>query len=304
MNNPILNKSFFAIEGGGTKFLIAHFDENCQELARKTIATKEPEQTLGDCVAFIKDRLPGKEHLAGLGIAHFGPLSILPDAPDYGKLRETPKVAWSHFDVLGFFKQSLGDDFPIIIDTDVNGAVLAETRWGAGKGLKNVLYLTIGTGIGGGAIVNRKLLYGYAHTEMGHIAIPRLPNDTFAGICPAHGDCFEGLCTGPAIAVRWDRPATDLPDKHPAWPLEAAYIAKALRNYAYVLAPERIVLGGGVMNRRFLFPLIREAFKREMAGYGETISDLKNYIVPSEFKGDAGLFGALCLILDFLTIQN
>ncbi len=292
---------YTAIEGGGTKFLVALFDSEAQLLAKTRLETKMPSETLASCVAFIQENSPRFGTLEGLGIAHFGPLSALPNTPNYGQIGTTPKPGWSGFDVVGFFKQSFGDKLPIAFDTDVNGAVLAEARWGAGKDVQNLLYLTIGTGIGGGAIVNGQLLHGYAHTEMGHIALPRLPGDRFEGVCPAHGDCFEGLCTGPAIAARWAMPATDLPDNHPAWQLEASYIAKALRNYAYTLAPEKIILGGGVMDRRFLFPMIRAAFKEEMAGYGTPAMVLEDYIVPSGFKGDAGLYGALCLILDKAT---
>lgn len=288
---------YAAIEGGGTKFLVALFDSEAQLLAKTRLETKLPRETLVSCVSFIQENSPRFGNLHGLGIAHFGPLSALPGSSNYGQIGKTPKPGWSGFDVVGFFKQAFGCELPIVFDTDVNGAVLAEARWGAGVGVKNLLYLTIGTGIGGGALVNGELLYGYAHTEMGHIALPRLQDDDFEGVCPAHGDCFEGLCTGPAIAARWGMPATDLPDNHPAWQLEAQYIAKALRNYAYTLAPERIILGGGVMDRHFLFPMIRAAFKDEMAGYGEPTLDLDEYIMPSGFKGDAGLYGALSLAL-------
>lgn len=289
---------FAAIEGGGTKFLVGLFDQQAQLLAKKRIQTRAPEETLAHCVEFIQENSPRFGTLAGLGIAHFGPLDVLPESPQYGRLKETPKPGWCGFDVLGFFRQAFDPALDLAIDTDVNGAVLAEARWGAGKGFQNLLYLTIGTGIGGGALVHGKLLHGYAHTEMGHISLARVPGDNFKGICPSHGDCFEGLCTGPAIAARWGNPAIQLPDDHPAWTLEAAYIAQALRSYAYILAPERIILGGGVMDRRFLFPLVRAAFEKEMAGYGTPATSLEDYIVPSGFKGDAGLYGALGLILD------
>ena len=289
---------YAAIEGGGTKFLVALFDSKAQLLAKTRLETKMPQETLASCVSFIQENSPRFGTLAGLGIAHFGPLSAQPGSSNYGHICTTPKPGWSGFDVVGFFKEAFGASLPIAFDTDVNGAVLAEARWGAGVGVKNLLYLTIGTGIGGGALVNGELLYGYAHTEMGHISLPNLPEDSFEGVCPAHGNCFEGLCTGPAIAARWGIPATDLPNNHSAWQLEASYIAKALRNYAYTLAPERIILGGGVMDRHFLFPMIRAAFEKEMAGYGMPATLLEEYIVPSGFKGDAGLYGALSLILD------
>ena len=297
MSQTANSKIYAAIEGGGTKFLVGIFNANRELLAKKTLKTQSPAETLGACTRFIQEESRRFGKLTALGIAHFGPLNTLPSSPDYGKLGRTPKPGWSHFDLLGSVKKALGTQLPIRIETDVNGAVLAEYAWGAGQGIKNLLYLTIGTGIGGGALVNGALLHGYAHTEMGHIALPRLADDDFEGVCPAHGDCFEGLCTGPAIAARWGMPATQLPDEHPAWQLEASYIAKALRNYAYNLAPERIILGGGVMDRRFLFPMIRIAFKDEMAGYGEPLMDLDEYIVPSGFKGDAGLYGAFKLAL-------
>ena len=298
MNQTANSKVYAAIEGGGTIFLVGIFNANRELLAKKTLKTQSPTETLGACTRFIQEEAGRFGSLTALGIAHFGPLNTLPNSPDYGKLGRTPKPGWSHFDLLGFVQETLGTKLPIRIETDVNGAVLAEYAWGAGQGIKNLLYLTIGTGIGGGALVNGALLHGYAHTEMGHITLPRLPDDDFEGICPVHGDCFEGLCTGPAIAARWGIPATQLPDEHPAWHLEASYIAKALRNYAYTLAPERIILGGGVMDRRFLFPMIRTAFKDEMAGYGEPTVNLDEYIVPSGFKGDAGLYGAFKLALE------
>lgn len=295
MNNAPI---YAAIEGGGTKFLVGLFDSQAQVLAKERIETRSPEETLKDCVTFIQDNSPNIGKLSGLGIAHFGPLNALPDSLGFGRLKETPKLGWSDFDVVGFFREAFGMPLPIAFDTDVNGAVLAEARWGAGKGINNLLYLTIGTGIGGGAMVNGQLLHGYAHTEMGHINLPKLTEDTFEGVCPAHGDCFEGLCTGPAITARWNASASALPDEHPAWTLEATYIAEALRTFAYTLAPERIILGGGVMDRRFMFPMVRSAFEKEMAGYGTPATPLEDYIVPSGFKGDAGLYGALSLILD------
>lgn len=157
--------------------------------------------------------------------------------------------------MIGFFQTALGADLPIGFDTDVNAAVLAESRWGAGQGISNLVYLTIGTGIGGGALVENQLLHGYAHPEMGHILLPVHPSDnSFAGICPFHGSCLEGLASGPAIEARWHQAAARLAQDHPAWQLEAHYLALGLMNICLILAPERIILGGGVMNQSFLFP--------------------------------------------------
>jgi fructokinase len=199
----------------------------------------------------------------------------------------------------GPVRQALG--VPVRFDTDVNAAALGEGRWGAAQGLDTFIYLTIGTGIGGGGLVNGRLMHGLVHPEMGHVRIPRDPRaDPFAGSCPFHGDCLEGLASGPALHARWGRPAETLPDGHPAWALEARYLALALNNFVCTLSPQRIVLGGGVMERKSLFPLIRRDLRAILNDYVQAVQllgGLDRYVVPPAFEGRAGVLGALALAM-------
>lgn len=293
------SKIFAGIEGGGTKFICAVADANNHILAETRIATTTPDETLGRCADFLLAAQHEHGALSALGIACFGPLDPRPASPTFGHILVTPKAGWGNTDVVGYFRNHLAATLPIGFDTDVNGAVLAEARWGAGQGLSDLLYLTIGTGIGGGALVNGSLLHGYAQPEMGHIRLPHdRERDPFNGVCPFHGDCFEGLASGPAIAARWGKPAEDLPPEHPGWELEAGYIAGALHNNVVTLAPERIILGGGVMKHRALFAPIRANLLRSLAGYIQVptvVERMDDYVVPSGLQGKAGLYGALAL---------
>jgi len=188
---------------------------------------------------------------------------------------------------------------PVGFDTDVNGAALGEYRWGAGEGLDTFLYLTIGTGIGGGGMVGGKLMHGLVHPEMGHMRLPRdRESDPFEGICPFHGDCLEGLASGPALQSRWGQPAETLPPAHPAWTLEAHYLALALVNLICALSPRRIILGGGVMKERQLFPLIGRQVQELLNGYvraPDILEEIDRYIVAPILGGRAGVRGAIAL---------
>lgn len=287
---------FAGIEGGGTKFVCAVADENNHILAETRIPTTSPEQTLSACADFFQKQKDSGD-IKSLGIACFGPLDPRPDSEGYGHILATPKPGWAGADVVGFFKQRL--DLPIAFDTDVNGAVLAESLWGAGKGLKNLVYFTIGTGIGAGVIAEGNLVHGFLHPEMGHIMLARDPErDPFPGSCPFHGACFEGLASGPAIEKRWGLKGDQLPPEHPAWALEAHYIALALVSVTCALAPERIILGGGVMAQEQLLPMIRAEFEHLLNGYMQTpliTQHLKSYIVLTGLEGKAGLYGAFAL---------
>lgn len=291
-------KLFGTIEGGGTKFLCAVADEQNTILREIRIPTTLPQPTLAACADFFSRAQNDFGPLSALGIACFGPLDPRLGAPTYGRILATPKVGWENANLAGFFQSALGDDLPIGFDTDVNGAVLAEYLWGAGQGLVNLVYLTIGTGIGGGALVNGSLLHGYAHPEMGHMLLPLYHSDqNFRGVCPFHGTCLEGLANGPAIEERWQIKADRLPPDHPAWALEAHYLALGLMNICLVLAPDRIILGGGVMNQSFLFPMIRSEFVNLLGNYLSMpqIADVENYIVPSGLANISGLYGGLAL---------
>jgi len=191
---------------------------------------------------------------------------------------------------------------PVGFDTDVNGAALGENRWGAAQGLDTFLYLTIGTGIGGGGLVGGKLMHGLIHPEMGHVRLPHdREQDPFDGLCPYHGDCLEGLASGPAIEKRWGTPAHALPEAHPAWELEARYLALALTGYICTLSPQRIVLGGGVMQQQSLFPRIRQNVLELLNGYVQSpalLDRIDEYIVPPGLGNQAGVLGAIALAQD------
>jgi fructokinase len=235
--------------------------------------------------------------LSALGIASFGPLDPRRNSPSFGYITSTPKPGWAHTDVAGTLQRALG--LPVAFDTDVNAAALAEQRWGAARGLGTFLYLTVGTGIGGGAVVNGRLLHGFLHPEMGHIRLPHdLEADPFPGLCPYHGDCLEGLASGPALAARWGQAADTLPYDHPAWALQARYLALALVTYICTLAPQRIIMGGGVMHQAHLFPRLRHEVRGLLHDYIQVpaLQDgLDDYIVPPGLGDQAGVLGAIAL---------
>jgi fructokinase len=292
------NKLFGTIEGGGTKFICAVADEQNILLREVRIPTTVPVATLAACADFFLQAQHDLGGLSALGIACFGPLDPRPSSPTYGHILATPKPGWENADLVGFFRTALDADLPIGFDTDVNAAVLAESHWGAGQGISNLVYLTIGTGIGGGALVDGQLLHGYAHPEMGHMLLAQHPSDiNFPGNCPFHGTCLEGLASGPAIEARWHQKAGSLPPDHPAWQLEAHYIALGCMNICLILAPERIILGGGVMNQSFLFPMIRSELTQLLGNYLRLpqIVEMESYVVPSGLSGIAGLYGGLAL---------
>lgn len=284
------------IEGGGTKFVCAVGTGPDDVRAEVRVPTTAPAETLAAVLAFFTEQA-GRAPLVGLGVASFGPLDLDPRSPTFGSITTTPKPGWSGVDLVGPLRGALG--VPVALDTDVNAAVLAEQRWGAGRGLRSVVYVTVGTGIGGGIAVDGRPLHGAGHPEVGHVRIPHDPGrDPFPGCCPAHGDCWEGLATAPAIAARWGRAPETLPDDHPAWALEAHYLALGLTTLVLTLAPERLVLGGGVMARSHLYPLVRRGVRALLADYltwSALGDDLERYIVPPALGDRAGVLGALLL---------
>ncbi len=288
-----MNPLYGAIEGGGTKFICAVGcgPDDLSEVTR--IPTTTPEETLGSTIAYFK-QFPG---LKALGVACFGPLDPDKTSPTYGRILATPKAGWANTDIVGALQAAL--NLPVGFDTDVNGAALAEARWGAGQGCDPVLYLTIGTGIGGGAVVNGKLLHGLIHPEMGHIRLPRDPKvDPFPGSCPFHGDCFEGLANGPAMEKRWGQKAETLPPDHPAWDLEAHYIAIALADYIFTLSPQKIIIGGGVAQQAHMLPLIHQKIQAVINGYVQSnriTRDIQDYVVQPGLGTRSGVLGALAL---------
>ena len=284
---------FAAIEAGGTKFRVA-IAEDQLIVADTTIATTLPDETISATIEFIQ----ANEPVAAAGIAAFGPLDMDPASPGYGSITATPKPGWSDTPILARLSDALG--IPVGIDVDVGGAALGEWRWGAARGLEHFVYLTIGTGIGGGAFLNGKVHHGMGHPEMGHVVLQRVPGDGYPGHCPFHGACFEGMASGPAIEDRWGAKGVDLAGRDEVWDLEATYLAQALRTFTYVVAPQRIVIGGGVMQVPGLIERLRAKLVEQIAGYATSqigTGDLDDYVVYPELDQDAGLYGAIALAM-------
>lgn len=291
-----MRRLYGGIEGGGTKFVCAVGTGPDDVRAEVRFATTTPEETLRRAVEFF---VAQRRHdpLAAVGIGCFGPVDLGPGSPTYGFVTTTVKAGWTQCDVAGTVARAL--DLPVGFDTDTNAAALAEQRWGAAQGLDTFVYLTVGTGIGGGLMVGGQLVHGLMHPEMGHIPVPHdWSQDPFPGVCPFHGDCLEGLAAGPALQARWQRPAEQLPPDHPAWDLEAHYLALALVDYIYIVSPQRIVLGGGVMSQPHLFARLHRAVQRVSNGYiaaPALLDGIDEYIVPAALGGRAGVLGAMAL---------
>jgi fructokinase len=286
-----------AIEAGGTKFVCALGTDAGEIRAQARFPTTTPNETIGQAVRFFRGQEHALGELAAVGIASFGPLDLDPNSRTFGFITSTPKPGWQGTNLLGPIRSGL--NVPVRIDTDVNAAAMAEWRWGAARGLDPVVYLTIGTGIGGGALVNGSPIHGLVHPEMGHFRIPHdLSVDPFPGSCPFHGDCLEGLASGPAIEKRWGARAETIPSDHPAWPLEARYLAMGVAAVICTLSPQRIILGGGVMQQGQLFPLIRVEVASQLNGYVQApaiLDQIDQYIVPPGLGAQAGVLGALAL---------
>jgi len=285
------------IEAGGTKFVCAVGTGPDDLRAQVRFPTTTPDDSIGRAIEFFERQQQEKEPLAGVGIASFGPVDPNPDSPTFGYITTTPKSGWAHTDLAGTVRRALR--VPVGFDTDVNGAALGERRWGAARGLDTFVYLTVGTGIGGGGMVGGKLIHGLLHPEMGHFRIPHdRERDPFDGVCPYHGDCLEGLATGPALEARWGRPGEKLPVHHPAWELEADYLALGVVSIICILSPQRVILGGGVMKQRHLFPLVRRRVQELLNGYlhAPAILDrIDDYVVPPALGSRAGVLGAIAL---------
>lgn len=292
-----MSKVYGAIEAGGTKFVCA-VGSNPDNLDIERFDTTTPEETITKTINFFKKKSL-KNRLDGIGIGSFGPIDLDKNSKTYGYITSTPKPNWAYIDFVGAIKNEF--EIPISFDTDVNAAAFGEYYWGAAQNLSNFIYLTIGTGIGGGGMLNGELMHGLTHPEMGHIFIPIDPNDKYRGRCPFHNNfCFEGLASGPAIEERWGKSAKILDKDHEAWELEANYISLALINYICTLSPQRIIIGGGVMEQKHLFHLIREKTRRLLNNYiqsSELMSNIDNYIVPPSLKERAGILGAIALAI-------
>lgn len=282
------------VEAGGTKFVCTIASGPEHILAREQFPTTTPKETIARTIQFFQQQ---PHRIAALGVAAFGPVDPHPGSPTFGYITSTPKPGWANADVVGPLKNAL--QIPIGFDTDVNGAALGEYRWGAAQGLETFVYLTIGTGLGGGAYVNGKLLHGLMHPEMGHMLVRHdWERDPFPGFCPFHGDCLEGMAAGPAIEQRWGVPGVKLPQDHPAWDLEAHYLALGLEAIIVVLCPQKVILGGGVMQQKHLLPMVREKTLAYLNGYLQIptlLEQIDSYIVPPGLGNNAGVLGAIAL---------
>lgn len=281
------------IEAGGTKFVVCVGDEHGNVLERTSFPTTTPQDTIAEVSKFFIDK-----NIEALGIGSFGPLDLNKESNTFGYITTTPKAGWANVDLLGELSKALLD-IPMEIDTDVNAAALGESLYGCAKGLRDIVYLTVGTGIGGGIIANGQLVHGMMHPEMGHILLTRHEKDAFAGKCPYHSHCFEGLAAGPAIKERWGKNGVELDASHEAWEMEAWYIAQALAQYIMILSPQKIILGGGVMHQKQLFPMIREYVVKNLNGYIQRpeleMANLDQYIVEPGLGDNAGICGCLAL---------
>lgn len=284
------------IEAGGTKFVCA-VGTNPEDLRDEIrFKTTTPDETIHRAVDYFREQNQ-LENILAIGIGSFGPIDLKKKSSTYGYITSTPKFNWENTNICGKIRDVL--NVPIGFDTDVNAAALGEYKWGAAQGLTDFIYLTIGTGIGGGGMINGKLLHGLQHPEMGHIKIPHDINiDPYEGRCPFHKDCFEGLASGPAIKDRWGIKAENLNEDHKAWDLEATYISYALTNYICTLSPQRIIIGGGVMNQKRLLPLIHDRVGRLLNNYiraADIIDNMEKYVVLPKLGNRAGILGAIAL---------
>lgn len=288
---------FGSIEGGGTKFVccVASGPGDIKDVLRYPTTT--PDETIERAIEFFEEQQQIHGELAALGLGSFGPIDLAPKSPTYGYITSTPKPGWKHTDFLGRVRERF--DVPIGWETDVNAAALAEHAWGAARDLDTFIYLTVGTGVGGGGMIRGRLMHGLVHPEMGHIAVPHDKDaDPYPGRCPFHGDCLEGLAAGPAVGERWGVPSNELPSDHEAWVLEAEYLALALQTFVCTLSPQRIILGGGVMKVDGLMPRIRTRLLELLAGYVQhsaIVEDVDSYVVPPGLGDRAGMLGGIAL---------
>lgn len=295
-----MDEWYAGIEAGGTKFncIIARDPDHI--LAEAKFQTTTPEATIPQVCEFFKNKTQESGIcLKRIGLGFFGPLDLDARSATFGSITSSPKLAWRNVPVLALIQNAL--KIPAVLDTDVNAAAVGEGLWGAARGIENYVYITIGTGIGGGVIIQGKPLHGLVHPELGHILLDHdKTQDPFEGSCPYHKDCWEGLAAGPAIQQRWNSPAQALPQDHPAWDLEAEYIAQALQSIILTLSPQKIILGGGVMNHSGLIEKIRLQTKQRLNHYVDhpfLREGIGQYIIPPALGDRAGVLGAVALAM-------
>ena len=290
---------FGAIEAGGTKMVCALLDKYGNIIIEVSIPTTTPDETTKKILEFFE---PYK--LSALGVGTFGPVDLNPQSPTYGSILNSPKLAWIGFN---YFKAFESLNAPIGLDTDVNASCMGETTFGASKGLSNVVYVTIGTGIGVGVYSEGKLVHGMMHPEGGHIMLTKSPDDKGECVCPYHDSCFEGLASGPSLLKRYGKPGSELQNDDKVWELEAEYISQALVNYIMILQPQKIILGGGVMHQEQLFPIIRKKVLEKINKYVVTkeLGNMDDYIVPCSLNDKQGILGSFKIGFDkFNELKN
>jgi fructokinase len=284
---------FGGVETGGSKWECAIGTGPDDLQATETIPTTTPVETIDRVVAFFERKGP----VDAIGIGSFGPVDGKPSSPGWGHITTTPKPGWANTDVGPEVHRRLS--VPVAFDTDVNAAALGEQRWGAARGLDTFCYITIGTGIGGGGMAGGNLLHGLLHPEFGHLRIPHdFVEDPFQGVCPYHGDCWEGLAAGPAIEARWGRPAEELAGRDDVWELEAHHLALGLVSVICVLSPQRIIIGGGVGTAPDLLPRVRPRVVALLNGYlsaPAVTEEIDEYLVPPALGRRSGVLGAIAL---------
>lgn len=295
-----LRKLLGSIEAGGTHFKCAIGYGDGATVEIQTLPTTSPAETYINAVSFFRQHERSYGPVEALGIAHFGPLELDPNSDQYGQVLSTVKPGWSSTEVLGFFRKAL--NVPIALQTDVNGAAIGERYFGAAKGYDDFVYVTVGTGIGASVSIGGKLVHGGSHPEIGHIEIHQNSAiDTYPGTCTFHGNCLEGLASGPAIEQRWGLAGEKLPEGHPAWELQAKYLASLCANLRYCYAPKRIIFGGGVMSQKSLLPLIRKHCEDQINAYiPPPSSGYDNFIVATQLNGMAALKGGLLMATELL----
>ena len=287
-------KRFGALEAGGTKMICAVGDETGRILERVSLPTLTPAETMPAMIGFFRDK-----GISALGIGCFGPVDLNRASPTYGYITSTPKLAWQNYPIVGTFREALS--IPVGFDTDVNAAALGEATWGCTRDVINSIYITVGTGVGVGVIIDGKPYHGMMHPEGGHVLLQRHPDDPMAGsACPFHLSCMEGLAAGPSLEKRWGVKGAELSDRKEVWELEAYYIGQAIVDYMMVLSPERIILGGGVTHQECLLPMVRREVARQLGGYlrCRELEDLDSYIVPVSLNDNQGVMGAVKLAME------
>ncbi len=280
-----------AIELGGTKTVVAVGLADGTPHEEERFPTTTPRETLDRAVEWLR----GRGGVRRMGVASFGPIRVSRAAADFGTMLATPKEHWRGYPVAGHLREAF-PGLDLELDTDVNAAALAEARIGAARGCADVVYITIGTGIGGGILSDGRLIHGVMHPEFGHLKVPRAPGDDFPGVCPFHGDCLEGMASGPAITGRWKKPGHELPAEHPAWEMEAWYLAHGILALLAVVSPARVIVGGGVSQAEGLHESINRLLREKAAGYFPGVDDSSPLVVPPALGQEAGIRGALLLL--------